>query len=210
MSDEHRAKDGQTARTLWIRTWFGQENDPISQNAANAGYNRLRSILDENDIDSFLDEDCFFDDEAEFGPGSITIPEGYENGEFIDGVACGTPWSVPLYMITALMHKPDTLDGNSDRDWPKEWYQRDDLFDLNTMQCMMVLVADRKACEEGWVLFFVVNEKGEVLPFRVREKVDGAVQVIACYMNGQWVNEGASYPEEDIEYYMDEGDGWDC
>lgn len=106
MSDEHRATDGQSARVLWIRTWYGRKNDPTSQSAANAGYNRLRSIVDDNDIDACLDEDNFFESEDKFGSSCFTIREG--ETKFIDGVACSTPGSVPSYMITALMRKPDT------------------------------------------------------------------------------------------------------
>jgi len=32
-------------------------------------------------------------------------------------------------------------------------------------QSLMVVVADRKACEEGWLLLLAVNHKGRVLPF---------------------------------------------
>ncbi|KAJ5988308.1 hypothetical protein N7481_003518 [Penicillium waksmanii] len=185
-----------------------QKNDPSSQSVANAGYNRLRSIVDDNDINACLDEDSFFENEDEFGHGSITISEGDTNPDFIDGVACGTPWSVPSYMITALMRKPDTLDGLSKRDWPEELYKR--IPEPDMLQCIMVVVADRKACEEGWVLFLAVNQKGEILPFRIRESADYAAQLIFNFMDGQCLDENTRDPKEDIEYYMRGGDGWAC
>ncbi|KAJ9489705.1 hypothetical protein VN97_g3581 [Penicillium thymicola] len=206
MSDEHRATDGQSATVLWIRTWYGRKNDPTSQSAANAGYNRLRSIVHDNDIDAGLDENNFFENEDEFGSDSFTLPKG--ETEFIDGVACGTPGSVPSYMITALMRKPDTLDGLSRRDWAEELYKNHP--DPDMMQCLMVVVADRKACEEGWVLFLAVNHKGDVLPFRIRENADRATLLIFSYMEGQSLDENTRDPKKDMEYYMREGDGWAC
>lgn len=197
LTDEERVRDGQSTAVLWIRTWYGRKNDPASQSAANAGYKRLRSILHDTDIDSCLDEHNFFENEDEFGQ------EG-TNSEFIDGIVRGTPGSVPSYMITALMHKPDTLDGLSQRDWPEEFYKLDDNLDMT--QCMLVVVADRKTCEEGWVLFLAVNQKGEILPFRVRESADYTAELIFNYLDGQCLDENTRDPEEDTEYYMREGD----
>lgn len=109
-------------------------------------------------------------------------------------------------MITALMRKPDTLDGLSKRDWPEEFYKC--IPDLDMSQCMMVVVADRKTCEDGWVLFLAVNERGEVLPFRIRESADYVAQLIYNYLNGQCLDENTSDPKKDIEYYRRGGDGW--
>lgn len=97
MTVEERAKDGQSGKVIWIRTWYGQKNDPASQTAANAGYDRLRSILEYNDLFDCLDEDTFFENEDEFG-------QEVTNAEFVNGIACATPGSVTSYMIRALMH----------------------------------------------------------------------------------------------------------
>lgn len=97
MTVEERAKDGQSGKVIWIRTWYGQKNDPASQTAANAGYDRLRSILEYNDLFDCLDEDTFFEIEDEFG-------QEVTNAEFVNGIACVTPGSVTSYMIRALMH----------------------------------------------------------------------------------------------------------
>lgn len=78
------------------------------------------------------------------------------------------------------------------------------------MQCLMVVVADRKAIEEGWVLLLAVNNKGEVLPFRICENADMATLLIFSFMDGQSLDENTRDPKEDIEYYMREGDGWAC
>ncbi|OGE47258.1 hypothetical protein PENARI_c052G03806 [Penicillium arizonense] len=206
MSDDARATDGQTTRLLWIRTWFGRKDDQTSQNAADAGYKRLRTIVSQHGLDACLEKECIFESKEEFGPGSITMPHGDKNPDFVDGVACGTPGSVPSYMITALMHKPDILDGLTARDWPSESYKRSLKPDM--AQCLMLVLADRKACEEGWVLFLAVNHKGEVLPFRVRETAYWTSQLIMEFMNGQDLDENTEDPDEDIEYYNHRGDGW--
>ncbi|KAJ5205437.1 hypothetical protein N7491_003937 [Penicillium cf. griseofulvum] len=170
MSDEDRAVDGQTTRLLWIRTWYGRKDDQTSQDAADAAYNRLRTVVfRDGDInDACLEKECIFENKEEFGPGSITMPNGDTNPDFVDGIAYVTPGSIPSYMITALMHRPDMLDGLSSRDWPTEWYNEPDK--LEKFQSIMVVVADRKVCEEGWVLFLAPNHRGEVLPFRIRDR----------------------------------------
>ncbi|KAJ5781089.1 hypothetical protein N7457_006249 [Penicillium paradoxum] len=206
ISDEERETDGQMTRVFWIRTWFGREDDQASQDAADAGYKRLRAIMDEDEFEVFVEKECWYENKEEFGSGSNTMPNGDINPDFVDGVACGTPGSVPSYMITALMHRPDTLDGLSKRDWPS-WYIEESV-ESDMVQCLMLVVADRKACEEGWVLFMAVNERGEVLPFRVRERASWTTQLIANYTNGQRLDENTSDPHEDIEYYMHGGDGW--
>ncbi|KAJ5266508.1 hypothetical protein N7478_009316 [Penicillium angulare] len=204
MSDEERATDGQTSRILWIRTWFGRKDDPASQSAADAGYRRIRSITAEDDLDDTLDKECFFDSE-EFRSDSSS-PDGGEIPVLIDGIACGTPGSMPSYIITALMKKPDMLDGLSDRNWPTEPFLK--LPEPDIFQYLMIVVADRKACEEEWMLFLAVNHKGRVLPFRVRERASWTTQLLSNFMNGQNLDENTDNPEEDIEYYMHEGDGW--
>jgi hypothetical protein len=76
---------------------------------------------------------------------------------------------------------------------------------------MMIVVADRKTCEEVWVLFLAVNQRGEVLPpFRIHESADLAAQLIFNYLDGQCLDENAVDSKQDIEYYMRGGDGWNC
>ncbi|KAJ5397046.1 hypothetical protein N7509_005159 [Penicillium cosmopolitanum] len=204
MSDEERARDGQTLPILWIRTSFGRKDDPASRSAADAGYRRIRSITAEDNLDNILDQECFYDNEKY--SSNNPVPDEDESPEFIDGFACGTPGPVPSYMITTLMNKPDTLDGLSDRNWPTESYMippEPDMF-----QSLMVVVADRKSCEEGWMLLLAVNHKGEVLPFRIRERASWTTQLLLNFMDGQHLDENTRNPEHDIEYYLREGDGW--
>ncbi|KAJ5305972.1 hypothetical protein N7508_004987 [Penicillium antarcticum] len=77
-----------------------------------------------------------------------------------------------------------------------------------TLPNLMLLVADRKACEEGWVLHLAVNQKGEILPFRIRDRASYSFQRIGNLMEGQHLQESASDPEVDEERYMSTGDAW--
>ena len=80
----------------------------------------------------------------------------------IEGVATGRPGSVPGYLLAALMHCPKLLEGISDGDWRHfEGEERaEELAESDRTQKALVLVADRKACEEGWVLALAVNHRG--------------------------------------------------
>jgi hypothetical protein len=80
----------------------------------------------------------------------------------IEGVATGRPGSVPGYLLAALMHCPELLEGMSDGDWRHfEGEERaEELAESDRTQKALVLVADRKACEEGWVLALAVNHRG--------------------------------------------------
>ncbi|KAJ5514739.1 hypothetical protein N7463_004291 [Penicillium fimorum] len=200
MAEEERAVDGQISRVFWIRTWYGQKDNKASHDAANAAYSRLRLIVmqdgDPNGINSCLEEECIFENKEEFGPGSITTLEEDTNPDFEEGIACGTPGSIPSYLITALMHYPDT-------------FEDEPLPDLEKWQDLMIVVADRKACEEGWVLFLAVNHHGKILPFRARERASWTEQIIANYLDGQKLDENTVDPDKDMEVYLHGGSGWD-
>jgi hypothetical protein len=199
---------------FWIRTWFGRKDDQESQDAADAAYKRLFVTVmqegDENQSNEVLQEELIFDNKEEFGVDSDTTPNGDENPDFVDGIARGIPGSVPSYLITALTHYPDSFDYARDSPWrhhsPSEAEAQ--LPYLNTSQNLMLLVADRKACEEGWVLHLAVNHRGEILPFRVRDRASYSFQIIANLMEGQHLQENALDPEADEECYMSSGDGW--
>ncbi|OQE36021.1 hypothetical protein PENCOP_c012G03917 [Penicillium coprophilum] len=206
-SEEDRVVDGQTIRLLWIRTWYGRKDDQASQDAADAGYKHLRIVVfgdgELNDVCPDIEKKCIFENKEEFGPSSITMPDRDTNPDFVDGIARGTPGSVPSYMITALMHRPDMLDGLSRRDW----YDKPD--ELENFQSIMVLVADRKACEEGWVLFLAPNHRGEILPFRIRDRAAWVYQQIVDFTEGVHLAENTVDPDQDMEFYMRENpDGW--
>lgn len=56
--------------------------------------------------------------------------------------------------------------------------------ELDTAQCLVLVIAYRKTCEEGWILLLAVYHKGEFLPFRVRERASWASQLIVESMEG--------------------------
>ncbi|KAJ5094782.1 hypothetical protein N7456_010643 [Penicillium angulare] len=72
----------------------------------------------------------------------------------------------------------------------------------------MVVVANLKACEDGWMLLLAINHKGKVLPFRIRERASWTTQLLVNFMDGQHSDENTDNPEEDVEYYMRGEDGW--
>ncbi|KAJ6034969.1 uncharacterized protein N7446_009728, partial [Penicillium canescens] len=141
----------------------------------------------------------------EFGPSSDTSPNDYENPDFVDGIAHGTTGSMPS--VNALS---DSFDDERDPPWRHHSHSEAEaeLASLNTPQNPMLLVADRKAGEEGWVLHLAVNHKGEILPFRIHDRASYSFQIIANLMEGQHLQESASDPEADEERYMSSGDGW--
>lgn len=106
------------------------------------------------------------------------------------------------------MRCPGILDGESDSLWRHEPCP-EELQDggLEQEQVLLVLVADREACEDGWVLHLAINHLGEILPFRIRDKASWVVQQLANWSDGQQLAEGLL--EETLEeYYVRGGDGW--
>lgn len=135
-----------------------------------------------------------------------------QSPDIADGIALGTPGSVPSYLVTALMHCPDQFDGNS---YASKWRNhtpseaRVAEAEVDTRQNLLVLVADKRACEDGWVLFLAINHKGQVLPFRIRGQAREASTINAWWMEGQALAENTLDPDKDEECYLHEGNGWD-
>lgn len=150
---------------------------------------------------SFLDTELIYDNMDEF--------DDHATPDIVDGIALGTPGSAPSYLITAFMHCPDVLDGVTAAHYrppsPDDaWWKGE----VDERQNLLVLVADRKACEEGWILHLAVNHKGKVLPFRIRDPATWAAQYEANWLDGQALAENTLDPEKDEEVTIHEGDGW--
>ncbi|PGH27224.1 hypothetical protein AJ80_01181 [Polytolypa hystricis UAMH7299] len=209
LSDADRDVDGHISRTLWIRTWFGHKADKASQEAADAAYKKLfiRAMLDddENGRNDCMDPEFIYDKPEEFGIGTT----GDNPADIADGIALGTPRSVPSYLVNALMHCPDQFDGDGDRDWRHQTLSEAEAEELEKHQSLLVIVADRKACEEGWVLHLAINHRGEILPLRIRDKASLVFQSVANWLDGQTLTENTLNTDEDKELYMREGNGWD-
>jgi hypothetical protein len=101
-----------------------------------------------------------------------------------------------------MTHRPDCI-----VDRGAEWEPDEE---LDTEQKVLVIVVDRKACEEGWVLLFALNHKGAVLPLRARNKAYWVDQHTIAWMgDGEPMEEMGEGPDDERELYMAEGDGWD-
>lgn len=201
LSPRERAHNGQIERTLFIRTWYGDSSDPASQEKADADYAHLVDVISSEYGEMKLTIDEFFI----FDKDKFYSIQG-ENVEFSDGVAIPTPGCIPSYVLAALMHCPDQIDGSRIENLhplpPSE--------EVEGWQMLLVLVADRKACEEGWVLHLAINHKGQVLPFRIRDGADWVSVSCGNWSDGQQLRENTLNPEEDVEMYMDRGGGgWD-
>jgi hypothetical protein len=129
----------------------------------------------------------------------------------IEGIATGSPGSVPDYLLAALMHCPELFEGMSDGDWRhfEREERAEELAENDRTQKALVLVADRKACEEGWVLALAVNDRGEILPVRVRERATEAAQIAVNWFEGEPLSEIVDDEAEDVEFYLGKGYGWE-
>ncbi|KAJ5958479.1 uncharacterized protein N7479_005629 [Penicillium vulpinum] len=208
LSEDDRALNSMLSTTLWIRTWFGDPKDK-SQEAADTAYARLRKTVlqqgRENYHISYIPKEFVFEDRQELSA------DAQRGGDVIRGVAAGCAGSVPGYLVAALMHCPELFEGMSDDDWRHFTGEEraEELAESDRVQSALVLVADRKACEEGWVLVLAVNHRGEILPFRVRERAKDTAQIAVNWLQGQPLSEVADDEDEDVEFYLGGGDGWE-
>lgn len=197
-----------------MRTWYGEKNDKSNQGAADEAYKRLLVyIMQQGDPDDYnicMEPEFVYDNKDEFF--NDDAHNVLDSPDLANGIALGTPGSVPSYVVTALMHCPDQFDGNSCRSkWrshtPSQAEAEEAVHD--TRQSILVLVADKKACEDGWVLFMAINHKARVLPLRLRGQARETSTLVANWDDGQALEENADDPDEDMELYLHEGGGWD-
>jgi hypothetical protein len=108
------------------------------------------------------------------------------------------------------MRSPDLFEGNTTSDWRKdigEIAAAEELA-LAKRQRFLLMIADREACEQGWIYLVAVDHKGRVLPTRSR----GQASRIK-YFAHEWLSEGVplseldQYPGDTI-VYESEGEGW--
>ncbi|KAF2473702.1 uncharacterized protein BDR25DRAFT_281634 [Lindgomyces ingoldianus] len=219
LTDNERRVNGQlgVSNGFWVRTWYGSEKaaasmsrsggeateaaqtETVSRATADADYRRLwrRAFFDDpDDPDEAFDDHrawhrsfIFDDDPAAYGVIQRSADE--------DVAPTG---STPDFIVNVLMHCPDQLIGLSGG---HDLSHVDEDHDQN----LLVMIADRKACESGWVLQIGLNNRGEVLPGRVRSKASQT-----STENANWQPEGIALSEttllEDTEIYVHRGDGW--
>ncbi|KAL1591788.1 hypothetical protein SLS60_011787 [Paraconiothyrium brasiliense] len=218
LTNEQRAKNEVPYCAFWIRTWYGTEDkgsdgsEPVTRATADECYHHLyrRAVLsieedgDENepyDGDLTIEEDAIFDDDPDsFGMAQQTPEE--------DIAPAG---AIPSALAGAFMRVPDSFDGTSKAEWRSddaEMILKEEKR-LEDSQHVLVLLADRQACERGWVLFLGINHKGQVMPLRIRHKAGDTRDQV-----NQWLGLGHGIdaaPEDrtDEVIYADDGDGWD-
>lgn len=190
------------AWAIWIRTWYG--NESVARTNADEAYLHLwqrafhpmehHGEYDEHIADPFV----FDDDAAACGVASTDADDEVElMGE------------LPPFVLSALMRCPDALEGSSESGWSRRLARTDE--ELNLQQVLLVLVADREACEEGWVLLIALNHRGQVLHMRQRCKAYGTSLNVAFWRDkGEPLDVGGE--GENVVYYRDanrSGDGWD-
>ncbi|KAL2826472.1 hypothetical protein BDW59DRAFT_171854 [Aspergillus cavernicola] len=134
---------------------------------------------------------------------------------FLEGMQQGdSEYGLPLYLFTALLHYPDQFDGVTTAEVHHakiEKALREGGEEREAKrQCLLVLVADRKACEEEWVLHLAVNHKGRVLPFRARDAASYVSDNVGNWGEGEPLQANTEAAEgQEEECYMRDGSGWD-
>lgn len=219
LTNRERVLNESREPVFWIRTWYGTEDDDgidpadrVTRATADASYHRLyrRAILgisDEEDESEPRDgektvEDAtiFDDDPNEFGVLQRSSEEDV-----------APPGTVPSFLVSALVGLPDSFDGVSASRWrdsDQETIEEETEW-LSITQHLLVFVADRKACESGWVLQIGVTHVGEVMPLRVRNIAANTRDDV-----NQWTMLGHAVnvcPEDRTErvFYSPFGEGWD-
>lgn len=195
-----------SASAIWVRTWYGNEADTgdrlveetVKRASANEAYSRLwRKALWPPDMHGFDDNMfgpyVFDDNDAAYG---VAARDADDEVELMD--------EIPSFVLSALLRCPDAMEGSSGR----EIIEGDD---LTCTQALLVVVADREACEDGWVLLLAINHKGQILHKRVRCKAFEVGQNVTFWRDGGEPLDITSN-RENVIYYRDanqSGNGWD-
>lgn len=107
--------------------------------------------------------------------------------------------------MKAFGHFANTLDGEGARPWDG-WRDPEDT-EEDFRRVLLVSLADKEACEKGWLQILRINDKGESLPTRLRFKSARVDSKFLCFLNlGVCPQEGGE--EKDQEMYVGKGDGW--
>lgn len=195
-----------SASAIWIRTWYGngadetggQKGETVTRASADAAYDRLRHKalwpLDKHGFDDSMFGPYVFDDNA--AAYGVSARDADDEVELMD--------DIPSFVLNALMRCPDAIEGSSARD-----LEEDD--ELTWSQALLVVVADREACEDGWVLLIALNHQGQVLHKRVRCKASCVEQNVAYWRDGGEPLDIENLRENLMDYVDSSrsGDGWD-
>ncbi|KAF1364348.1 hypothetical protein EJ07DRAFT_99323 [Lizonia empirigonia] len=135
----------------------------------------------------------FDDNGAAYG---VSARDADDEVELMDGI--------PRFILSALVRCPDAMEGSSG-------HKTEEDEDLTFVQALLLVIADREACEDGWVLLAAMNHKGQVLPRRARCKAFEVGQNVASWKDGgePLDIEGRRGNVVDYRDANQSGDGWD-
>ena len=196
------------AGAIWIRTWYGNEaslgegsgKDIVTRASADEAYSRLwRKALHPYQLHDKFDADMFgpfiFDDnDAAYG---VAARDADDEVELMK--------DIPSFILSALMRCPDAMEGG----YESRIVEEDDHTEL--AQSLLVVVADREACEEGWALLIALNHRGQALHLRERCKAYLVWEQVNHFRDGGLPLDIAG-SKENLMDYLDanrSGDGWD-
>ncbi|KAF9695322.1 hypothetical protein EKO04_007091 [Ascochyta lentis] len=194
------------AAAIWIRTWYGHDpavqdtvaKQTVTRAGADEAYLRLwRKALwppYAHDLDARSFGPYVFDDDgAAYG---LLARDADDEIELMD--------EIPSFILNALVRCPDAMEGSSG-------HETEDDEDLTFEQALLLVIADREACEDGWVLLAAINHKGQVLHRRVRCKAFEVGQNVASWKDGGEPLD-IEGQRENVMNYRDanqSGNGWD-
>lgn len=194
------------ASAVWIRTWYGDDTEQkdrpnegtVTRASADAAHARLwQKALwppeKQGFDDTLFGPDVFDDNAAAYG---VSAGNADDEAELMD--------KIRSFSLNALTRCPDAMDGSIERD-------TEDEEELMWSQALLIVVADREACEEGWVLLLSVNHKGQVLHKRVRCKACNVQLNVAFWRDGGEPLDIEDQRENVLDYQDSNGsgNGWD-
>jgi hypothetical protein len=198
------------ASAVWIRTWYGNETDEsehpdeetVTRTSSDAAYARLwqKALwpMEKGGFDDRMFGPYVFDQTAT--AYSVSARDADDEVELMN--------EIPAFILNALVRCPDAMEGS--RTYDGECDPREDE-NLKRSQALLVAVADGEACEDGWVLLIALNDRGQVLPMRVRCKASHVGLQVAFWRDGGKPLD-IEFGTENIMNYLDpnqSGDGWD-
>lgn len=190
---------------IWIRTWYGNEADKrdgpkkemLNRSSADTAYIRLwQKALwppDKHGFDDTMFGPYIFDDNA--AAYCVSARDADDEVELME--------QVPSFVLNALARCPDAIEGSSGCNEDEE--------ELAWSQALLIVVADREACEDGWVLLIALNHRGQVLHKRVRCKASDVEQNVASWRDGGEPLDIENLRENLMDYldFNQPSNGWD-
>jgi hypothetical protein len=173
---------------MWVRTWFG--NTDASRDEADAAYAKLCKHVDDDESE-FLDGNWAFEDDE----------------EFMDTIGAPTVTGVtPQYVKSLLKRYPDALErAGGPTESEREFITAEG---GQVGQRLLMMVADKIACETGAVLLLGIDEYGEMMPQRLRIRADDVIIHTGNWEDGQAIEECFHEGQKGELHYYEGEDAW--